>query len=50
MMRRRLGWEITALLMAKLVLLFALYIAFFSHRAPSDAPTVGAHILDGRAS
>jgi hypothetical protein len=51
MMRRRLGWEIGALLAAKLVLLCGLYFLFFApdHRTSTDAPAVGAHILGQKA-
>jgi hypothetical protein len=47
MLRRRLGWEIGAVLAAKLVLLCGLYVLFFApdHRTPADAPAIGAHIL-----
>ncbi|HEV2652192.1 MAG TPA: hypothetical protein VGU69_13095 [Rhizomicrobium sp.] len=45
--RRRLGFEIGALLCAKAVLLAALYLAFFDsgHQMRGDAPAVRAHVL-----
>ena len=48
--RIRLGREIGALLCAKLVLLVALYLLFFSpgHRAPHDAQGTAAHVMGAR--
>ena len=47
MMRRRLGWEIGAVLAAKLVLLCGLYVLFFDsdHRSASDPVAVSARLL-----
>jgi hypothetical protein len=47
MSRNRLGREIGALLAAKLVLLCALYFAFFSasHRVAADAGATSARLL-----
>lgn len=47
MMLRRLGWEIGAVLAAKLVLLCGLYVLFFEpgHRGASDPAAVSAHLL-----
>ena len=47
MSRTRLGHEITALLAAKLVLLCALYFAFFesSHQVAADAGATSGQIL-----
>ena len=43
--RRRLGWEVGALLAAKLVLLTALYLAFFAHPAANHAAATAAHVM-----
>jgi hypothetical protein len=47
MIPRSLGWEIAALLTAKLVLLCGFYFAFFAsdHRVPNDAPSVSARLF-----
>jgi len=46
--RRRLGLEIGALLAAKLVLLTALYLLFFTQPASDSPPAVATHILGAR--
>ena len=46
--RRRLGKEVGVIIAAKLVLLTALYFAFFAHRAPNDPPAVAAHVMGAR--
>jgi hypothetical protein len=46
--RRRLGYEIGAVIAAKLVLLSVLYFAFFAERAPNDAPAMAAHVMGDR--
>jgi hypothetical protein len=46
--RRRLGLEIGALLAAKLVLLIALYFAFFAQPAPNDPSATAAHVMGAR--
>jgi hypothetical protein len=45
--RRRLGFEISLLLCAKVVVLAVLYLAFFDsgHQIRGDAPAVRAHVL-----
>ena len=50
-MRRRLGWEIGAVIAAKLALLCGLYFLFFApdHRAAADAPATSTHILGQKA-
>jgi hypothetical protein len=47
MSRTRLGHEVTALLVAKLVLLCVLYFAFFdsSHQVAADAGATSVQIL-----
>jgi len=45
MVRRSLTWEIGAVLGAKLVLLTALFVLFFSHPTANDAPEVSARVL-----
>jgi len=49
MSRNRIGREIGALLAAKLVLLFALYFAFFDagHQVAADARATSAWLLGG---
>ncbi|HEY0299923.1 MAG TPA: hypothetical protein VGC36_01215 [Rhizomicrobium sp.] len=48
--RIRLGREIGALLCAKVVLLAALYVLFFSpaHRTPQNAAATAGHVMGTR--
>jgi len=50
--RRRLGREIGVLLAAKLILLCALYFAFFDsgHRVIADAQATSARLLGARGN
>ena len=48
LMRRRLGVEIGALLAAKLILLTALYFAFFARHAVNDPPATAEHVMGER--
>jgi hypothetical protein len=48
MFRRRLGWEVGAVIGAKLILLTALYFAFFSHPVASPPAAIAAHVMGER--
>ena len=46
-MTARIRWEIGALLCAKVILLIALYLLFFTpaHRTPQDPSATAGHVL-----